>query len=626
MSYPKGTIPLRKAVAKLDKNLGSRLEVLWQTAEREVHSRLSSDDGQLRGKEHSLAVEEHLSSLIPDDWKKCTKKSNCPWKGDKRLGALSLFCLSAAAALHDAGRMPGVARPGEDHGEASAKWICEHGREFDLEAAETRAIADICRPHNHGRVRELGNHPRTVGPSDLDALLLASLLLLADELHDYEGRLLAIMPTAATTKPRGQTMGFSIEGGTVYFDVVPTETAQIAALRDRLDWVNRDKLSQAAPVLSANGLPCQVSHKVDTSRLVQKKADEAEKKRGFLGHDNFGEEDAAWFKGRAQEIGALYNQVLLGGKVSLLRGNSGVGKTSLVCAGLIPELKKYQIPVAYIRLDRRDLVGSFRRSLWSQLMPAGSEQPEADLLRFLETIACEHSGKTAVVILDQFEDAARMLSALPAEFAHPLSRVHAGYIRNMHVLLAYRSDAQALLDQFLMEVKGAAQALPELPILPLSRDAAEEALNAGFERAGMSVSAEYTDGSDVVQVLLNDLIAESRAFSGGEAVYPPFLQMVGLTLMQQMQSSKEKILTQARYRASCGVTKMVADYLMYRLQSLDGMRQDAESVLFHLSSGAGRGIALSAEEISAQTGLSLTRTQEVISRLIGERMLRVVGE
>lgn len=625
MSYPKGTIPLREAVAKLDKNLGSRLEVLWQTAEREVHSRLSSDDGQLRGKEHSVAVEQHLTGLIPDDWKKCAKKSNCPWNGDKQLGALSLFCLSAAAALHDAGRMPGVARPGEDHGEASADWINDNGELLSLATAEARAIADICRPHNHGRIRDLGSHPRTVGPNALDAFLLASLLLLGDELHDYEGRLLKAAPSIANNIPRGQTMGFSIEGDTIYLDVVLEETEQIAVLRNRLEWINQDKLSQAAPILTNNGLPGRVSHKVDTSRQVRKQKDEAEKNRGFLGHDNFGEKDIAWFKGRDKEIKTLYNQVFLGGGVSLLRGDSGVGKTSLICAGLIPELNDHQIPVAYVRLDRLDVIGSFRRALWGQLMPAGSEQSEADLLRFLETIACEHSGKTVVVILDQFEDAARVLSAIPIEFAHSLSRIHAWYIPNMHVLLAYRSDAQALLDQFLVEVKGAGQSLLELPIFPLTREAAEEALRAGFQRAGILVSAEYTDGSDVMQVLLNDLIAESRAFSGGEGVYPPYLQMVGLTLMQLMQRSNEKILTKTVYQQSGGVTKMVADYLLNRLKSLGEMRQDAERILFHLSSGTGRGIALSAEEISAQAGLSPERTQEVISRLTSERMLRTVG-
>ncbi|NIM06552.1 MAG: hypothetical protein GTO55_08995 [Armatimonadetes bacterium] len=626
MPYSKGIIQVRDAIRELDENLADRLEGVWREAESRVHTHLTDEGGVQRGQEHSTAIEEHLSAVVPDEWKECAQDS-APWGNDKNCCAHSLFCLSAAAALHDVGRVPGVARPSdEDHGDASARWIRENWQALKLEEAEARVIADITQVHDHGRIRDLGNHPRTIGSHALDIRLLASLLILADDLHDYSSRLIATLPEVERQGARSRTMGFSIQDGVIYFDALPHHREDIAALQDRLDWMNSTHLAQAGPVLNHHGLPSRVAHNVDSARLVARAQEQADEERGFLGHDYFGKDDAAWFKGRETKIDELYNQVILGGRVSLLRGDSGVGKSSLVCAGLMPALDHSQFPTARVRADRLDVVVSIMRSCWEQLMPDTSAPDEWQVLPCLEKIAKQHIAKTAVIIIiDQFEDVARVISSVSPDFTHALSKVHAGHLPNLHVLLVYRSDAQALLDRFLEEIRGPRQSLPETYLLSLSREQAEEALRAGFERARLLVSEEPVEGRTLMEMMLDDLSTESEKVADDDAVYPPYLQMVGFTLARQAREKQVNVITLDAYKTMRGARKIISEYLLNRLKDLKDIREDAETILFHLSSEVGRAAALSPSEIASQAGLSVGRVEEVIQMLVKDRMVRPIG-
>src|SRR5687767_11468505 len=80
----------------------------------------------------------------------------------------------------------------------------------------------------------------------------------------------------------------------------------------------------------------------------------------FKGPESFTESDKNAFYGRNKEITDLI-QLIDQYTLTLLYSKSGVGKTSMINAGLIPLLEKYRnyVPV-YIRLDKNcpDLSGS----------------------------------------------------------------------------------------------------------------------------------------------------------------------------------------------------------------------------------------------------------------------------
>ena len=92
MGREKGTESLRDAVRRLDKGLWHQLEEVWRLAGGGIQDAQKSKDGHQQGTHHSLSVQENLAALIPDEWK------------GTRFSATDLFCLSAAAALHDTGK------------------------------------------------------------------------------------------------------------------------------------------------------------------------------------------------------------------------------------------------------------------------------------------------------------------------------------------------------------------------------------------------------------------------------------------------------------------------------------------------------------------------------------------
>lgn len=91
----------------------------------------------------------------------------------------------------------------------------------------------------------------------------------------------------------------------------------------------------------------------------------------FVGLHYFTREAAALFFGRGAQIRELYNQITGTTPIILLYGKSGVGKSSLLDAGLVPRLEnKYD--VVYIRRNQEaGLTGSLLQGL-DQLLPMDS--------------------------------------------------------------------------------------------------------------------------------------------------------------------------------------------------------------------------------------------------------------
>src|SRR5262249_47216409 len=78
--------------------------------------------------------------------------------------------------------------------------------------------------------------------------------------------------------------------------------------------------------------------------------------------DPFDEEAERFFNGRSDDVTALLRMVR-GSSVTVLFGKSGLGKTSLLQAGLFPELRKERLLPVYVRLRYDEAGGSFQEQL-----------------------------------------------------------------------------------------------------------------------------------------------------------------------------------------------------------------------------------------------------------------------
>ncbi len=141
----------------------------------------------------------------------------------------------------------------------------------------------------------------------------------------------------------------------------------------------------------------------------KRNADTISDQRPFLGLKPFEEKNKNQFGGRDREIKELFSQIENHG-LTVVFGKSGIGKTSLIKAGLIPELRQnYYFPI-YYRIDYtcgispleqlRNFIIAELQMKDPAIIPIGS----MTFWEYFHTIQLADGLVTPVLILDQFEE------------------------------------------------------------------------------------------------------------------------------------------------------------------------------------------------------------------------------
>jgi tetratricopeptide (TPR) repeat protein len=138
----------------------------------------------------------------------------------------------------------------------------------------------------------------------------------------------------------------------------------------------------------------------------------------WLGLDSFSEETRQYFHGREEEVGELARRVQRK-TLAILFGQSGLGKTSILRAGIVPRLRKEGFCPVYVRIDYsrespapsqqiKQAIFKATEALgkWTK---AGSAVPGESLWEFLhhrDDFLKDERGQTLtpLVIFDQFEE------------------------------------------------------------------------------------------------------------------------------------------------------------------------------------------------------------------------------
>jgi len=134
------------------------------------------------------------------------------------------------------------------------------------------------------------------------------------------------------------------------------------------------------------------------------------------GLDYFTEDAARFFNGRERESLLLLNRIV-DAPLTILFGKSGLGKTSLLQAGLFPKLRKLKIQPIYIRLDFSNHAPSpvaqvalrFKEELSRQKVEAPAFKPDETLWEYLhrrnlELWSHDNWQTTPLLVFDQFEE------------------------------------------------------------------------------------------------------------------------------------------------------------------------------------------------------------------------------
>jgi DNA-binding winged helix-turn-helix (wHTH) protein len=323
--------------------------------------------------------------------------------------------------------------------------------------------------------------------------------------------------------------------------------------------------------------------------------------------DYYTERDAPLFFGREQEVEAICSQILAR-RAFILHGRSGVGKSSILRAGLMPRLKSQGHLVFVIR-SFTDPVHQMVNAL-SEALGFEESKPDTDQLsQLLQLIRRVDHSRYVIFFLDQFEE---FFLLLPEEarsrFMVAARELTAG---DLPVRLVF-----ALREDLLAEMSQLKSAIPEIfhheyRLNRLNRAQAELAITGPARAVGCGYQPE----------LITKLLADISDVGG---VDPPQLQIVCDNLYDSRDENGS--ITLEAYERSGGAPQILAGYLervLRRFNADDLM--SAKRILTALISADGQRLVLKAAELEARIGTRCggdPGTHLLIEELVAARILR----
>ena len=355
----------------------------------------------------------------------------------------------------------------------------------------------------------------------------------------------------------------------------------------------------------------------------------------YKGLTPYDEQDAPFFFGRESERRIIVAN-LVGARLTLLYGESGVGKTSVLRAGVIPDLRREAARNAeergapgHVAVAFSDWRGDPVRGVVEAIADAGPELGHASSLDELLEEWTETANAVLLLVLDQFEEYLLYHPDRGADddFAAQLTRAVTRRDLRVHILIAIREDALAKLDRFKGRIPHVFDNYLRLEHLDLA--AAHAAILKPLDRYNEDlppsehVSIEpklVRDVLDHVRAEHVDLAAMGRGRSLEDDVAghveTPYLQLVMRRLWTEEQAAGSRVLRAETLARLGGPEKIVHAHLGEAMAALSPDDRDVAAAVFHyLVTPSGTKIAYSADDLAAQTDLAEEQVGRVLERL-----------
>jgi WD40 repeat protein len=374
----------------------------------------------------------------------------------------------------------------------------------------------------------------------------------------------------------------------------------------------------------------------------------------------YGEDDAPFFFGRDVWRDIITDN-LKAYRLTLLYGESGVGKSSVLRAGVAHHLRLRaeqnreedgtpDLAVAVLSSWRVDPLGSLLAALRQAAADAlGEEQPEPpanaprDLEATLEECADRVAGRL-FVILDQFEEFFLYHAADEAsanEFADAFARAVGRRDIRASFLISIREDALAKLDRF----KGRIPNLFDnyLRIEHLDRESAGDAVRCPLERyndalqphEAVALEPELAeavlDQVEAGTILLGQAAGGAAApTTGGQArIETPYLQLVLTRLWSEEMAAGSRVLRLETLQRLGGAAGIVETHLDAAMNALPPSERDIAARVFrYLVTKSRTKIAHRTSDLADWTEVPEGELTVVLEKLSSgsARILRPAGE
>jgi WD40 repeat protein len=363
----------------------------------------------------------------------------------------------------------------------------------------------------------------------------------------------------------------------------------------------------------------------------------------YRGLAPYGEGDAAFFFGRDREREVIVAN-LMARRLTLVYGESGVGKSSLLRAGALAHTRQAAVEqvaehgrpefVPLVYAAWRDdpvagLVDAARRAV-GELVPnaaaaaVGATGLEEAFSALTDAVDCE-----LLVVLDQFEEyfLYHPDEDGPGTFAVELPRAIARRDLPANFLLCIREDALGKLDYFKTRIPGLFENY--LRIDHLDRIAAEQAIREPIEEfnrraadeAQIEIEATLVDAV-LEQVAAGRVIPEQAGAGvvdgtqGVLRVETPYLQLVMSRLWDEEMRVNSHTLRLATLERLGGAREIVRTHLDYALGRVsEDERRVAAEAFHHLVTPSGTKIAHRRSDLAEYTGRSDRELAAVLDTL-----------
>jgi len=359
----------------------------------------------------------------------------------------------------------------------------------------------------------------------------------------------------------------------------------------------------------------------------------------FQGLEPFTEDDRAYFFGREEDQQTIGANLVIS-QLTVFYGASGVGKTSVLMAGVIPFVRS-QPDVAVVLYRNWQDPDAFRALNVAIIAAAGAK--DVDVNQPLDKCLAEvyrQTRKTLTVILDQFEEYMLYNPAesergrrFDAEFARAVNREDV----DANFLISIREDALARLDRFqpyIPDVLGNYLRLDHLDAAG-ARRAVEKPLahyNEVAAAIGKPGSRMEIEPELVAGVL--DEVRIGRVSAGGAAgkgrvtdsarIETPFLQMVLMKVWRVERAAGSAVMRAATLKQLGGAQKIVSDHVDSVMGSLTPAQRDAACAIFdRLVTPSGSKIAYSGEDLRKFAGSRGEAVPSLLERL-SDRHVRIL--
>jgi formylglycine-generating enzyme required for sulfatase activity len=370
----------------------------------------------------------------------------------------------------------------------------------------------------------------------------------------------------------------------------------------------------------------------------------------FVGLVPYTEQDSRFFFGREREQRVIIAN-LFASRLTILYGASGVGKSSVLRAGVVTGIEERaaqaqasgELPAAavvYFNQWQGDILQRLREvvraaaAAVNPIVPSGNGGEPSTLADFVGDVA-QRLNRDLLIILDQFEEyfLYHPQDAGQESFAHQFAQAAKASMLPASFLISLRDDALSRLDRFKPLIPNLFSNYLRLD--PLNGEMARQAITEPLAAYNRLPAALRVEGApmELETELVDSVIAQvpaGRAIlkDGGQGDTPaarhsgveaPYLQLVMQRLWKEEVRNRSGRLRLETLEALKGAEAIVKSHLDEALSGIgDENREICARMFQFLVTESGTKIAHTAPDLASYAGVSVATLQPLLEQLAGK--------